>query len=436
MKLKFLTISDTHLGEDSSLLSFPHGRQRVWEALRGAFGEGDENHKFGKEGRFDVEEVILLGDIPDRCLSSTVQLIAHTTDFMKMLGSAANISKGIYIPGNHDHTLWTDYILRRSNLQTRVTGPEGELLVEQGEVHSDPVSVEELLTIFFGYEKGSLWRDINSERKFNFAIANPIYAKEFKERTYVFAHGTHFRPDVTQPEWVKRMADWSQADRLAGIEIESDCDISKAKDIEDLEEITSRFVDSLWVSSKDNPNSRSDRLWYLSNLISGKFSQRRPSPPADQLYSWAELQDDSQGWISKLSGENNKLADDSLERWKKYFADHMFEYLIKHGLLQKDITFVYGDTHRGGWGELERDGNLIRIYNTGGWTTTHKENHPACHIFAVDTEGKEYLLDVSFEEVVILGKSLIELAAEDAEDRNSTLGKTIRFFLEHVMPDW
>jgi len=37
MNLKFLAISDTHLGEDCSLFSFPHGRQHLWLELRRAF---------------------------------------------------------------------------------------------------------------------------------------------------------------------------------------------------------------------------------------------------------------------------------------------------------------------------------------------------------------------------------------------------------------
>jgi hypothetical protein len=31
--LKILAISDTHLGEDSSLLSYAHGRQHLWKVL-------------------------------------------------------------------------------------------------------------------------------------------------------------------------------------------------------------------------------------------------------------------------------------------------------------------------------------------------------------------------------------------------------------------
>ncbi len=428
MKLQFLAISDAHLGEDTSLLTYPQGRQKVWEALRNAFGEGNNKDKF------DIEEVILIGDIPDRCLSSTVQIIDNTTDFMRTLGSAANISRGIFIPGNHDHTLWTNYINKKYNLPTAITKPEGELLVKQGQIHTNPVSSEELLTIFFGYEKGSLWKAIQKQKAFDFIIANPIYAKVFKERTYVFTHGTHFRPDVTQPEWIKRIADWSQADRFAGLEIDSDCNVEEAKSLEDLERIVTGLVDSLWPSSFDNPNNRSDRLWYILNLISGKFTQDRDTPPT-HLYSFNDLQNQHQGWIKKLVSKNNRILDKSLKRWQTFFVDHMFAFLDNHDLLRPDMTFVYGDTHKGGWGKLEYEGKRIHIYNTGGWGTTKKNYHPACHIFAVDMDGVEYLLDVSYGDVEILGQPLIEIAAKDAEDRHSAIGRVIRFFTEQVMPD-
>jgi len=54
MNLKFLAISDTHLGEDCSLLSFPHGRQHLWRELRRAFSE-----KGDLAQPFVVNEVVL-----------------------------------------------------------------------------------------------------------------------------------------------------------------------------------------------------------------------------------------------------------------------------------------------------------------------------------------------------------------------------------------
>jgi len=68
MKLKILAISDTHLGEETSLLSYPIGVQHLWKVLRQTFSDNPEE-------KFDVEEMILLGDIPDRALASHHKLL-------------------------------------------------------------------------------------------------------------------------------------------------------------------------------------------------------------------------------------------------------------------------------------------------------------------------------------------------------------------------
>ena len=345
---------------------------------------------------------------------------------MRMLGSAADIKKGVYLPGNHDHTIWTNYVEQKYRQKAAVTKPEGELLIQNGQVVGNQSPLLELLTIFFSYPQSSQWRAIAGQQTFDFAIANPIYARHFKGRTYVFAHGTHFRPDVTLSQSVKRLADWSQADRLAGLEIDSSGDVSKAHNMEELEAIATKLVDTLWPSSRDNPNSRSDRLWYVLTMLSGKFAQQRATPDRDQLYTWAMLQAENQDRIKRLVDANGEFLDDSLELWQKFFARHMFPFLESAEIPTQVLTFVYGDTHRGGWGELNQGERQIRFYNTGGWGTTNKKNHPACHIFAVDQQGEEFMLDVSFADVNILGMPLVELAAQDAEDRHSLVGKVLR----------
>ena len=80
MNLKFLAISDTHLGEGCSQLSFPHGRQHLWRELRRAFSEKEDEP-------FDIDEVVLVGDIVERTLASTSQIITHGSAFAQMLGT-------------------------------------------------------------------------------------------------------------------------------------------------------------------------------------------------------------------------------------------------------------------------------------------------------------------------------------------------------------
>ena len=434
-RLKILAISDTHLGEDTSLLSFPHGRQHLWKILRPPFG----SEEWGKE-KLEVDEMILLGDIPDRTLSSSSQIITHTNAFIQMLGSAVNIrERGVYVPGNHDHTLWTDYRKLRygeDNLYGITERAAGDPVVQQGQRCDQNGSASELLSIFFGYPAGSAWRKIQEEGKFNFAIANPLYATQINERTYVFTHGTHFKKIVTLPAWIKKFFDILELDKLLGnIELETEkCDVNKAKclGLEKLEQVVAPFVDSLWPSSKNNPTSQSDQLWYLLTTVSGKLESKRPYPCRSKLFSSCQLESGNvpETRIRQLTADD-RPTDDSIEMWKTYFLPPMLRYLCKNSLPQDKVTFVYGDTHDGGWGEFPLDsGGRIRIYNCGGWVVHNDKDHPACHLFAVDESGDEYLLDVSYKDVRVGGDSLLELAARDFENRSRNTSRILRAFLK------
>jgi len=424
MRLKILAISDTHLGEDTSLLSFPHGRQHLWKTLREQFSAGE---------KVELEEVILLGDIPDRTLSSTSQIITHTNAFIQMLGSAASIKKGVYVPGNHDHTLWTKYCELRYGKENAacITGPSGELVVKRGKRCDKNDSAAELLSILFGYPAGSSWRRIQEEKRFDFVIANPLYVTQINERTYSFAHGTHFRKDVTLPKWFRKLCDYLQLDKILGnIDVESDCNVNEADSLEKLEKIVAPFVDSLWPSSRNNPTPQSDKLWYLLTTLSSKFSKKRPIPPETRLFSWGlDLPQPPSAPIRQLTPRDGPI-DNSIERWKIHFLPHMVRYLKESSLPLDKTTFVYGDTHDGGWGEFTlASGDRIRIYNCGGWVVHHEENHPACHLFAVDESGKEYLLNVSFKDVRVEEELLLKLASYDAENRYSNTSRILRLFL-------
>ncbi len=432
MKIEILAISDTHLGEDCSLLSFPQGRQRLWEVLHKILGGGR---------KFTVKEVILLGDIPDRTLSSTSQIIADTNAFMETVGSVANVKKGVYIPGNHDHTIWTKYRKGRYGDKTghMITTPEGELIVEEGIPTNDSDEVKNLLSLFFGYPCGSSWRAIAKEKAFDFAIANPLYARTINERTYVFTHGTHFRWDVTLPAWQKKIADYLQVDRiLGGIEIDSGEDIKGDEEMDELERKVTRFVDSLWQSSRNNPITQSDELWYIITSLGGKFEGQREAPIGSKLFKRGELPSATKEHrINKITG----TKDNSLKLFDRYFRRPMVKHLEKNDLPTNKITLVYGDTHKGGWEDTFKVEGIsdFMIYNTGGWVVDNKDLHPPCHIFGILSSGEEFMFDVSFKDVKVEGEEIIDLASEQVEHRKGVVSKTLSAvwnrFIDHGRRD-
>ncbi len=415
MKLEVLAISDTHLGEDCSLLSFPQGRQRLWDVLRKELGQ----KQLGENEKFDVEEMILMGDIPDRTLSSTSQIVTHTNAFIETLGSAAKIKKGVYIPGNHDHTVWTKYRVRRFGAHQKhwITAPAGDPLIKQGKPQDESSAIQDLLSLFFGYPCGSSWRAIKTEGAFDFVIANPLYARKINDRTYVFAHGTHFRWDVTLPSWQKELGHDLRIDRIfGGIKVKAGEEILGNEQMEDLERKITPFVDSLWPSSRNNPTTQRDELWYFLTHLSGKFEGKRKAPKNSQLFKKNDLRVVPQDRIRRLTSDN-----DNLQRFSKNFCTPMLEHLKANDLLSDKVTFVYGDTHAGGWLDSFKATGVsdFFIYNTGGWVVENEGDHPACHIFGVSDNGEEFILDVSFDGVNIDGDPVLELAAQEAEHRKN-----------------
>lgn len=440
MKLKFMAISDTHLGEDCSLLSFPQGRWHLWDALNETFGNSNGD-------RFDVDELILIGDIPDRCLSSTAQVITHTNAFIRTLGNIANVNKCVYIPGNHDHTLWSEYREGFGDQnKSCITEPSGEYLVENGQPCVGSTT-KSLLSLFFGYPNGSSWRAIEtqlrSNQSFHFMIANPLYATSFKNKLYVFTHGTHFRKDVTTSVLGKKIVDYLQLDKLLGdVEIDSDCNITGHENLKELEKKITGFVDSIWRNSRNNPTPHSDQFWYLVNVLRGNFEDKRKIEGTEKFKlfssdsSYTQFPKDVEGRVKYLTSDE---MHGSLERWEKYFKQPMLDYLdrlISNGLISNELIFVYGDTHDGGWGELPVNYNNreipTRIYNCGAWVTHNKDHHPPCHIFAVDEHGVEYVLDISYYDVKVDGMELIELAALDAENHIRGISRILRYLAKSI----
>jgi len=422
MKLRFLAISDTHLGEDCSLLSFPHGRQHLWRELRRAFSEdGDLGEPF------QVDEVVLLGDILERALASTSQIITHGNAFVQMLGSACRAKRAVWVVGNHEYALWTEYLSRRLGLDPgrrptpTITGGEGELIVEHGKRCDMNGAAEDILSIFFGYPHGAAWRAIERTGTLDFAIANPVYATQFQGRTYVFTHGTHFRPDVLQPGWVKRLIDHAQLDRILGhLEIESSGDIRHVPPTEGLlglERAVASFVDSLWPSAGNNPTPWTDDLWHIVTMLGGRIGRKRLAPEETRLFSREDLGYVSDQRIPRLIRKGIPQHG-AVERWRRFFLPHLLHDLASWGMPASNLTFVFGDTHSGRWGKMELPGDRsVRLYNTGGWTVGNPTSHPACQVFAVNENGEEFILDVSFRDVRVGSDTLLKLAGWDEENR-------------------
>lgn len=391
MRLKILAISDTHLGNSVSLLSSSRGRQHLGETLR---------RWLFPHGEAEIDELILVGDILDRAWAPLPEVRTCARDFIETLRDVAAIGRVVYLVGDHDHTLWTAYRekrLRGESDPRGLTGPRGDTLVEGGRRRDESGNAMELLSIFFDYPSGPIWREIERGKGPDFVIANPVYARRVAGRIYAFTHGTHFRKEMVWPRWMKVPADFLAPNKgFEARRIDPGHDIRHADSMEELEWIVASLVDDVRPVYEDNrAASWLRRLHHRRAVLRGKFDKVSGITRESGLFSWEELARVPQERLRRLAG--GQIKHEALRWWQKYFLPHLLDHLEEGGFPREDLAFVFGDTHDGGWGEMPLDsGGWVRIYNLGGWVLYDSSGHPDCHLLAVGEGGEEWLLDVSF----------------------------------------
>ncbi|MGF1472755.1 MAG: metallophosphoesterase [Rubrobacteraceae bacterium] len=424
MRLKFLAISDAHLGEAPSVLTYQEGRRHLRDVILAHLGGGE---------KVETEQLVLMGDIPERSHATPDEMLSSTHGFMETLAEAVAFEKVVYTPGNHDHTLWTEYCKKLHGEKTVgcITVPEGESVVRGGGRKDENDSAGEILATIFEYPHGPIWEAIE-ENGVDISFANPLYAERFNGRTYVFSHGTHFRKEVTSPRWARRVAELLTSNGILGdFQVLSEGDVRDAKSLEELERVVAPFIDALLPAYENNPVSMLDEAGYLMAVLSGRFGLQRQSPDESRLFPLEDLPEVPEDRIPRLTA-GGKIVDFPLKLCMEYFLPHMTAHLEEHGL-SGDTTFVYGDTHDGGWGELSlADGRNLRVYNTGGWITYDIEDHPTCYLFAVDEAGTEYLLDVSYKEVDVNGNLLLKAVSDSSNTVRQKAGNALGDLLELV----
>ena len=77
--------------------------------LREHLGDGE---------KIEAERLILLGDIPERSHATPKEMLSSTHGFMETMAGVVDFEKAVYLPGNHDHVLWTNYCKKASRQTT------------------------------------------------------------------------------------------------------------------------------------------------------------------------------------------------------------------------------------------------------------------------------------------------------------------------------
>ncbi len=418
MKIKILAMSDTHIGDPASLLTYDGERRALFRAIR-EFTEGTDDYPA------EVDTVVLLGDICEKCLAREEKSQVETTAFMKMLLKSVRITgKIVYLFGNHDHTLWRD-LVNQENKKYDITPLGAPILLDP---KAGPVK-SRLARIFFNYPDGSLCRAPSgniddASLPVKFYIGNFFYKTSVGERFYLFTHGQHWRKDVTSDSFMKL---FEYVDRpFIGHDIKAPNNPYSAKDLLNLEKRTYRFLDSMWSNDGNEDMSRKAFSWFILSNLASIFEVRKG---VERHTFFCNVDDKLVPEPESSRRVRNFHEDGDYDGPTKRFLRYREVFRNTpdfKDLANRPLTFVYGDTHDGGYDLVPHildPKKEMRLYNTGAWISHSGRHHPPGYLFAIK-EGGEWLVEVAHD-----GKAL-ESAAHDSEHLRKTLDKWQWHFLK------
>ncbi|MEQ1586240.1 MAG: metallophosphoesterase [Cyclobacteriaceae bacterium] len=383
-KIKYVCISDLHLGAPNSILTrlHPHIVRGRLEpnpveptASLNAFAAALKEFLPALHDRDDPPTLILLGDVLDLGFSPTHQVVMAFQRFVERIfpkNEPPLFAKNIlFLPGNHDHSLWqsekTQYFVNQIKRRKTKNVPD---LVETTSMMAEPEIVCNLLT--------EVINEYSHLTEYSVKIAYPNIGFANQERV-VFLHHGHFIESI-----YRMMSEIGLAlfdEKMDNVHVS------------EIERINGTWIDFIW-SSLGEVGSNAYSLYSLmqdgaalhefTSSLAAKIENRLlPYLPMSGLAKVQELGlgitkgilDAAIGRASELERNSyqNVLSGDSLEglKWyvnkviRKQFASESTEHL------PDDVSFIFGHTHKPFEDQvaLSHYKYPVKIYNTGGWVT-------------------------------------------------------------------
>lgn len=331
---KIVVMSDLHLGAEGCILN------KEEENVQTLVGEIKDQKP---------EELILLGDVFDFSLCSLYETCSQAKEFFKELRKLDSL-KVTYIPGNHDHHIWT-YII------------ESEYFIKPLEADSLPDTMQRYIEKFVAHEpvKAPFLNKFHPDLE----VVYPHVIRTCGDRKYYFTHGhlqdNIFTPgsDMRRPEtlaeleafncwWVE--GGWfymGQAGRLG----------QKVRDIYE-EKPWLGFVEAFSLGAKGF-------MAAILRALTGKASS----------------------WEKKEKSLTERAVTPA------YIKDYI-DLLIRDKVIEKKqlpITFVYGHTHEQKEETLNVSDHRCSTINTGTWIRKKEEDKKNNGFYVIHEKGNEWV---------------------------------------------
>jgi len=339
-KIKAVALSDLHLGDTESLLYQDNkNKENIIDITTDKIAQLPDP-KDGEKGQID--ELILMGDIAD--LSEAKPKIAYDNlkVFLNKLLDKVNISKIIYVIGNHDHHLWVE-LIEYNQKKKYMDCVKTNILIHK---ENDD---------FFKERFGNIDVDML------FTYPNYIIQSDDPCATFFFHHG-HFLSETV---------------------IEGMVNKEKVKDLEDLENRATRDMEFVWWNLKKIDPIK-ERFYDLIVRKAEYFFQKRSSRG------------------TTFVEDSKPIADDYMLKSMAWYLNKICKINLR---LNEDFHLIFGHTHQGGRllrddRTLRIQGRFITVWNTGGWIVPTDLWSPDAYIFYIEEKkenGKITLIPNAFK---------------------------------------
>jgi predicted phosphodiesterase len=325
---KIIAFSDTHFGDSTQMLNDPELVDRFVSLLA---------------ARGEISELILLGDIVDLWVKTTVPALRDARYFMDRLSMLENVERIVYIPGNHDHQMFLDAF----RLEVDVRVMQGDLSIPK---FMPAREYGETLIAGLAHHKS----------KTAFSMTYPFVVRIANGKEIIFTHGHHLDFYAASFGWAKTF--W------LGRHI-----IKKRKQgatLYDIEMANIPFCGAMsvapWVPELVTEGLRYYHVMtFFARLVRSKPVQQ--SPLRDSLIR--ENYEEIRGLLP----------------------------LLGH---PEPGCFVFGHTHRPGIGRIPETGMVVA--NTGAWTENGDEEVPSQTWVEVDGTGTVRLFRLAADRAELL----------------------------------
>lgn len=385
--IRYVCLSDMHLGEEDSLLTnlktassdtdptqpSPVMSQLV-ECLRYLISRNENQEK---------PTLILNGDILELALTTTNQAAMVFERFIELIMPPGGqlFDRIIYIPGNHDHHLWE--LARETQYVNYIKEFEpGKYLPVPW--HTTNMFVEKDPSQVISYFLSRLVQRFPHLADFAVTVAYPNFGllKEDSKKCVLFHHG-HFIESLYQ--LISTLRDLLFPDR------------PRPKQIWDIEAENFAWIDFFWSTLGRSGEAGQDiELIYekiqdkeqfkkLLNRLATSLAERYDLPGwgdrmEGQILKWV-----LNAIVDRIAGTERThtdrfLSQDAEKGLWAYMNGPLMEQILIEGKenVSSNVTFVFGHTHKPFQEEMnfKRYPEWVHVYNSGGWVVDTVEPEP------------------------------------------------------------